>query len=279
MKQSFLLSLLISSFVIVVLIITLYGFFHEEIEIIIPSLLAMVGSLVLGFMLNSYFLREKFRLDDNVLHLTKEILHELTIPISTIQANALLLKRKLKEDEKAMKRLTRIEDSSKRLERLYEELLYSIKKEIRTVEKEKIDLPKLIKERVDALRLLQRNPFELKLELHTIVVDKIGFEKVLDNILVNAMKYSLKNQRVVIELKENILTIQDFGVGMDASELKKIYKRYYQSDTQIRGEGIGLALVKAYCADEKIRMWIESEKEVGTRVFFDLKKVIFKDKI
>jgi signal transduction histidine kinase len=276
MKKQILVSILLYLFVIVVLIVTIYGFFNEQVEIIIPSLLIMVGSLILGFMLNSYLLREKFRLDDNILDLTKEILHELTIPISTIQANSLLLKRTLKNDPKSIKRLKRIEDSSIRLERLYEELLYSIKKEIKTVAKEKIDVSVLMQERVDALKYLKRNPFSLDLKPFIVIADKIGFEKMLDNILVNAMKYSEKNKSIEIQLKNNILMVEDHGIGMNEEELKRVYKRYYQSDDTSYGEGIGLALVKAYCSDEKIKLWIESEKNVGTKVYLDLRKILYK---
>ena len=276
MKKQILVSILLYFFVMVVLIVTLYGFVNEQVEIIIPSLMIMVGSLILGFMLNSYLLREKFRLDDNVLDLTKEILHELTIPISTIQANSLLLKRTLKNDPKSMKRLQRIEDSSSRLEGLYEELLYSIKKEIRTVAKETIDVSLLVKERVDSLKYLNRNPFSVELEPLIIMADKIGFEKMLDNILVNAMKYSDKNKPIEIQLENYILMVQDHGIGMNEEELKRVYKRYFQSDDTSYGEGIGLALVKAYCGDEKIKLWIESEKNVGTKVYLDLRKILYR---
>jgi His Kinase A (phosphoacceptor) domain. len=113
------------------------------------------------------------------LHLTKEILHELNIPISTIQANTDLLKRTLKDNEKSLKRLSRIDASTSRLERLYVELVYSIKKEIHSIEKEEFLLEELIVERVEEMKLLNRNPFVLKLESHRVYVDKIGFEKVL----------------------------------------------------------------------------------------------------
>jgi signal transduction histidine kinase len=156
--------LLLIPLYLLVLVVIVYGFIYEEIEIIIPSLLILVILLILGFMFNSFLLKQKYEIDENVLHLTKEILHELAIPISTIQANTLLLRRTCAENEKSMKRLGRIDDSSKRLERLYEELLYSIKKEILTVEKEEIDLVLLIEERVKVMRLLNRNSFILDLD-------------------------------------------------------------------------------------------------------------------
>ena len=267
-------TLLLIPLYLLVLVIIVYGFHYEEIEIIIPSLLVLVILLIFGFIFNSYILKQKYEIDENVLHLTKEILHELAIPISTIQANSLLLKRTLKEDAKAMKRLTRIDDSSKRLERLYEELLYSIKKEIQTVDAQKTDLVVLIEERVNVMRLLNRNSFLLSLEETMVFVDKIGFEKMLDNILNNAMKYSNKESQIEVVLKDNMLSIQDYGIGMNKLALKNVYNRYYQSNNSNRGDGIGLALVRAYCLDEKIKINIESQEGKGTTVSLNLSQIL-----
>jgi signal transduction histidine kinase len=223
--------------------------------------------------MNAFILSEKFKVDANLLHLTKEILHELNIPLSTIQANTTLLKRTLKDNQKGLNRLSRNEDSSNPLQRLYAELVYSIKKEIHPIEKEIFDIALLIEERVAVLELLERNSFVLSLSSFKISVDKIGFEKMLDNILTNAMKYSDKHEPIFITLKDNILSIEDKGIGMDEMELLKIYDRYYQSDNHIHGEGIGLSLVKAYCDDEKIKIRITSHKGEGTKVSFNLKHV------
>ena len=96
----------------------------------------------------------------------------------------------------------------------------------------------------------------------------------LDNILTNAMKYSKKQEVITITLQDNILIVEDKGIGMDETELISIYERYYQSDNAVYGEGIGLALVKAYCDDEKIKIWISSQKNLGTKVSFNLSNVI-----
>jgi signal transduction histidine kinase len=271
MKNKILLLIFLYLFV---LIIILYGFLKEDVEVVIPALLILVILLIVGFMVNTYVLKQKYKIDDNVLHLTKEILHELAIPISTIQANTLLLRRTYTEDKKSMKRLARIDDSSKRLERLYEELLYSIKKEIRTVECERTDLVLLVKERVRVMELLNRNRFVLSLDKHSVLVDKIGFEKMLDNILNNAMKYSPKECQIEVVLRDARLTVKDHGEGMDETALKNVYNRYYQSRKSNRGEGIGLALVRAYCKDEKIEINIESKLGVGTTVTLNLSQTL-----
>ena len=249
-------------------------FFKNNVNLFLTFIFLLPLAFALGYTLNSYILSEKFKVDANLLHLTKEILHELNIPLSTIQANTTLLKRTLKENEKGLKRLSRIEDSSKRLQRLYAELVYSIKKEIHTIEKERFDVKVLVEERVAVLEQLERNLFILSLSSFNISVDKIGFEKMLDNVLTNAMKYSDKYEPIYITLKDNILSIKDKGIGMDEMELVKIYDRYYQSDNHAYGEGIGLSLVKAYCDDEKIKIRITSSKGDGTTVSFNLTNVV-----
>jgi signal transduction histidine kinase len=89
------------------------------------------------------------------------------------------------------------------------------------------------------------------------------------------MKYSDKNEPIKIVLKNNLLSISDRGIGIDETELVKIYERYYQLDYKAHGEGIGLALVKAYCDDEKIEIRIVSKKGEGTKFSFDLTSAVF----
>ncbi|RUM70534.1 MAG: sensor histidine kinase [Sulfurovum sp.] len=249
-------------------------FLHHNLNIFFITIAIFLLALAVGYTLNTYVLSAKFKVDENLLHLTKEILHELNIPLSTIQANTKLLQRTLEENEKGLKRLSRIDDSSKRLKRLYAELVYSIKKEIHTIEKEIFDVQTVVEERVSVFKLLNRNSFILSLSSFKISVDKIGFEKMLDNVLTNAMKYSEKQEPIFITLQDNILSIRDKGIGIDEIELVKIYDRYYQSDNHAYGEGIGLSLVKAYCDDEKIKIRINSNKGEGTTVNFNLNNVI-----
>jgi len=278
MNRHIFISTLLYVISIMVLLLGFYIFLEarafSQNAFIIGAWLFVLISVVFGYILNAYILSQKFKVDENLLHLTKEILHELNIPISTIQANTSLLRRTLKDNEKSLKRLSRIDASTSRLERLYAELVYSIKKEIHSIEKEEFLLEDLIIERVEEMKLLNRNPFILKLESHSINVDKIGFEKMLDNIMANAMKYSDKSSTIKIMLKEKTLSIIDQGIGMDETELISLYERYYQLDNTTYGEGIGLALVKAYCDDEKIKIRINSIKGKGTEVSLDLHYIV-----
>ena len=138
------------------------------------------------------------------------------------------------------------------------------------MEKVCFSLKGLLEERAEAFQSFDRNSFSIEVEDRMINADKIGFEKMIDNLLMNAMKYSQKHEPVSLTLKDKVLYIQDRGIGMDETELLKVYERYYQADSKKDGQGIGLALVKAYCDEEKIDIDIKSEKNVGTVISLNL---------
>ena len=245
----------------------------SESNFLIASVWVLILTAGWGYIIATHLLAPKAELDENLSQLSSEILHELNIPLSTIKANTTLLKKRT-EDEKTMKRLERIEASSLRLERLYKELVYSIKKEIDPVEKEQFSLKKLLQERIEVFEAFDRNSFDVTIEDIQLEADKIGFEKTVDNLLMNAMKYSDKESPIDITVQNNILTITDRGIGMDETQLLKVYERYYQADSKLKGEGIGLALVKSYCDEEGIAIDIKSKKEQGTSIFLNLNSLL-----
>jgi signal transduction histidine kinase len=245
----------------------------SESNFLVAAVLVLILATGWGYIIATHLLAPKAELDANLSQLSSEILHELNIPLSTIKANTTLLKKRT-EDEKSIKRLERIEASSLRLERLYKELVYSITKEINPVEKEQFSLKKLLQERIEVFEAFDRNSFSLIIEDIQLEADKIGFEKTVDNLLMNAMKYSDKESPIDILVQNNILTITDRGIGMDETQLLKIYERYYQADSKLKGEGIGLALVKAYCDAEGIIIDIKSKKGQGTSVLLNLGELV-----
>ncbi|DAB40130.1 MAG TPA: two-component sensor histidine kinase [Sulfurovum sp. UBA12169] len=246
--------------------------FNEENFLIIGGVVVVLGWGV-GHILSSHLLAPQASIDTNLSELINEVVHELNLPLSTIIANTALLK-KHTEDEKSIKRIERIEAASHRLERLYKELVYGIKKELHPIAKERVALEQLLQERVDIFEAFERNPFEMQLEACSIYVDKIGFEKMIDNLLINAMKYSPKTKPIRLTLTEKTLVIADEGMGMDETQLVRVFERYYQGDKQQEGEGIGLALVKAYCDAEGIGIQVHSQKEKGTKIILNLAKMV-----
>lgn len=203
----------------------------------------------------------------------EETLHELNIPIATIKANCSMLEKSCKE-EKAKRQIVRIEKALEQLLELYEEVEYLIKKEILKPKPQVFDAKEVIEERIEFFEDLLRYK-QLQIELHPlqISVAKVGFKKMFDNLLSNAIKYSPKGSSIKIVLKDSLLEIEDEGKGIDEKDLIKIFERYYQENDNQEGFGIGLAMVKEFCDENGIGVYIDSKPGRGTKITLDLKKV------
>lgn len=244
----------------------------NDLNFFVAGALVLLAALGWGYVLSALIFAPKKQMEDTLTSLTNDIIHELNIPLSTIKANTAMLKKTM-VDEKSLKRIKRIEDASVRLKKLYDELVYSIHKEMHIIEKERFNMQALLEERIDIFKEQKRNPFELILEPYEIEVDKIGFEQMFDNLISNAMKYSSRESPIRVTLNNDILSVEDEGVGMETTELLRVHERYYQADDNKDGKGLGLALVKAYCDEEGLEIRIKSEKGVGTTVSLKLSKV------
>jgi signal transduction histidine kinase len=232
----------------------------------VPAVMA-VGYLILGDLADG-----KQRQDKRLEMMIREVLHEINLPVSTIETNIQMLSSRIR-DTKDLKRLERIQGSADRLKHLYNLLSYNIKREISKVETERFDLDQIVRQRVAVFEDMQRNHFKLDLSHHEVLLDKIGFEQVLDNIISNSMKYSSPDTPIAISIHDSSIEVLDHGEGMDATQIARIYERYYQGDSHNPGEGIGLALVKRYCDDHGIDLKITSQPGIGTKVVLDLAKV------
>jgi len=78
-------------------------------------------------------------------------------------------------------------------------------------------------------------------------VDREAFNKMVSNLMSNALKYAVSNVVMELQLIEHNfeVRISDDGKGITESERKKIFEPFYQSDNSKAGTGIGLALTRA----------------------------------
>jgi len=256
------------------LIVTLFYFLQDTIDL--PYLAVMILALVLimGYAIAKLSiepLREQFT---QLEHFSKEILHELNLPINTIMTNTSMLKRKI-EDEKSLKRFSRIEAACGMLQERYKELDYLIKKQMHHEQIETFDVAVLVQERLKLLKPLYASAaFSEDLESISVNIDRIGLAKVIDNIIDNSVKYSPKGAVIHIQIEDKKLMIRDQGQGMDEVALFQIFDRYYQSDENALGFGIGLGLVKNYCDKYKIKLHVDSAEGEGTTMQLDFSGVI-----
>ena len=235
--------------------------------------------IMLCFVILSGVMISKLAIDPLQEHITnlqvlsKETLHELNLPISTIITNSQMIKKTL-EDEKSLKRLSRIDTACSMLQQRYNELDYMIKTQTLQEIKENIQLHELVQERIDFLSVIYGHiNFNSQLDSLEIFSDKIGLSKVIDNIIDNGVKYSKNSTHIDIKIEASTLFIQDFGCGMDEVELLQIFDKFYQSNNNIQGFGIGLNMVKRFCDKNNIGLSFKSQPNSGTTVLLNFKDI------
>ena len=239
----------------------------------------LLAVIMLCFVILSGIMISKLSIDplqehiENLQILSKETLHELNLPISTIVTNSQMIKKTL-EDEKSLKRLTRINTACSMLQQRYNELDYMIKTQTLQEIKENIQLDELIKERIDFLSVIYGH-VNFNSQLHSLEIfsDKIGLSKVIDNIIDNGVKYSKNSTNIDIKIVDSTLYIQDFGCGMDEVELLQIFDKFYQSNNNMQGFGIGLNMVKRFCDKNNIGLSFKSQPNSGTTVLLNFKDI------
>ena len=118
--------------------------------------------------------------------------------------------------------------------------------------------------------------FESQSEKLICWVDRDKLEKILNNLLSNAFKFTQSNGEIsvsVISISENDeeyaeVKISDTGIGIPGEKLERIFDRFYQVDDSSRknygGSGIGLALVKELVDLHKWEIGVESDLSKGT---------------
>lgn len=202
----------------------------------------------------------------NLQNLSKETLHELNLPISTIVTNTQMLSKSL-EDEKSIKRLARIESACEMLKQRYNELEYMIKMQSKQDINESFRVDLLVQERVTFLeKIYPQISFKLELQEMNVISDKTGLTKVIDNIIDNGVKYSQNSKNIVIKIENKSLSVEDFGIGMDEVEIVKIFDQFYQTNSSMKGFGIGLSMVKRFCDENDIALALNSSPNIGTKV-------------
>ena len=258
---------------------TFLGILHYLLVIAEVQNVLILAIIMLCFVILSGVFISKLAIDplsehvQNLQNLSKETLHELNLPISTIISNSSLLK-KSNKDEKSLKRISRIESACEMLRSRYNELDYVIKTQSRQELNEEIELKCLVEQRVDFLHSIYPHiNFKLELKETLIFNDLIGISKVIDNIIDNGVKYSKLSTTIDIKLQNHTLEIKDYGCGMDEVELLKIFDNYYQSNENIQGFGIGLSMVKRFCDTNSIQLSFKSKIAKGTTVLLKFKNI------
>jgi len=283
-QKDFLISNLIVVIFTILIVLVVYNFIttrftFDQTNFLPITLFLLILGAVLYYFLSAQLFEPLFKSEENIENHIKETLHELNTPVATIQINSKILQKK-EQDDKNIARLKRIDESCDILLNLYNQMEYNIKEQINNVSIEEFDIDDIIEK-----SMIKHNDLKGDIKItydkkaFMIVCDKNGFERVIDNLLSNAIKYNKKNGEIIISLENNILKIEDTGVGIDTQNLFHIFDKYYQENSLSNGIGLGLNIIKAYCDRYKIDIKIDSKKDEGSVFYLNLKGVKWQQKI
>ncbi len=201
------------------------------------------------------------------------ISHELKNPIGVIKVIVSDLLEN-EENKEKIEKFWQIAKQTQRLERIIQQVEYITMAQLGIYEpkNEKINPSKIIAEVIEDIEDLRKGKnisIETKISTKVINTDAFIFRTILKNLLSNAVKYSFDNSKVIIDLTDKRLVVQDFGVGVADSEKDKIFDRFYRTSTAIRmasGSGLGLSVVKHLASIANYKIEFESQHLIGTRV-------------
>ena len=243
----------------------------EEIKykMIISFLAAFLFMILIGYFISKLFLRPM----RDALHLLdrfiKDTTHELNTPITAIITNIEMIDKSLL-DEKLAKKINRIEIGAKTISNIYEDLTFVTLNNQIISNNEDLNLSNILKQRVDffkSLAIMKKITFKLNIKDDVFLFcDNKKISKLIDNLLSNAIKYNKISGTIKIVLSENSFSIEDSGKGISAENLATLFERYTRFDKSVGGFGIGLNIVSLIAKEYNLKISVESEINIGTKV-------------
>ncbi|MGB4323469.1 MAG: ATP-binding protein [Anaerolineaceae bacterium] len=202
--------------------------------------------------------------------------HELRTPLSTLHAQVEILQAKQNKGEGVPEAILSAQGKNLvRMEAIVEDLLLLAKGKQQFPE-ECVDLSQLIGEICMDLQWLAEK-HEVKLmyeaeEIQVIQANPMMIDRLIRNLIVNAIQYNKPKGVVKINLKPKpealFLSIQDSGIGIAQEDLPHIFDRFYRVDTSRSrlsgGTGLGLAIVQHIAELYKAEITVESEVAKGS---------------
>jgi len=215
--------------------------------------------------------------------LIANVSHDLRTPLSAIQgyAETLVMKAETLNDDEKLRYTNTILEGTHKIKKLVEDLFQLSKLETRQVEAhfESFSLSELLHDVVQKYELLAGQhdiTIETKIpqNLPLIYADIALIDRVLQNLIDNALKYTPQGGTVSLELhsgpKDLQVTVADTGVGIPEADLPYIFDRYRKGKAAKEGVGLGLAIVKKILELHQTDISVQSKNNQGTSFHFAL---------
>lgn len=211
-----------------------------------------------------------------------QIVHDLKNPLSSIALEAELLDARMEFCERGdvAQAVGRILRNVTFLDRLVHDLMdaCTLSNGFFSLRRTRCDLRCLLMSVIDrVVPAADRHRVFLDADdLRDILVDELRIERVIANLLDNALKYTPASAGIVIRLERTARTahfsICDAGPGLSANEIETVFEPYQRASTSVgrRGTGLGLFVSKQIVEAHGGNIGVESVRGWGARFFFAL---------
>jgi two-component system OmpR family sensor kinase len=241
---------------------------------------------------NTKELERMKKIDQMKTEFIANISHELRTPLSAIKAYSETINDSVESlDPVTLKEfMGTIIDQSDHLTFLLDQLLDFSRMERKdlNLEKSNFNIIELIKKAKESNKEKYEQhsvEIELKLPEEAVMVnaDEKRIKQVLINLISNAVKYSNKEmdeKKVIVSLEtegdEVTIAVKDNGLGIEESELDKIFNKFYRIDSsltyEVEGTGLGLAICREIIHEHGKEITVESSPGEGSVFSFKLDK-------
>lgn len=210
--------------------------------------------------------------------------HEFKTPLTAIQGFAeTLLAGAIDDPQNRGRFLGIILEHSRRLARLTDDLLKLSKMdadrldlEIRAVSPAQLIDSCLESAQPRAAEKDIRISLNMPKNLPEVAADRRRLTEVLQNLLDNAIQYTLPGGRIMVSAEVSagdvVFTLSDTGIGIPSADQPRIFERFYRVDAarsrEVGGTGLGLAIAKHLVEVHGGRIWVESEIGRGSQFHF-----------
>ena len=204
------------------------------------------------------------------------IIHDLRSHLNVITSAAQFMEHNYKDD-KNLKCIEIIKRNSFKMLKLINNLIDSnkIKNNYYKLNKKNIDIVPMIENTISCIEKFasERNInliFDTNEEECIMAIDPEAIDRVIMNLLSNAINFSNENSNIYINLvvkdKEIELSFKDEGCGISKEEKERIFDRFYQgkNNDNIEGSGIGLNLCMLFVKAHDGKIFLESEINKGS---------------
>ena len=224
-------------------------------------------------LLNSEVQKNQLLLEENRQFIA-DMVHQIRTPLTVIMANSSRIE--MKEDKELQPFINQINSSISMLSNSYEDLSYIISNDSIEYKTSNINFSNFLNERIEFFKhILEANNKTLEYNIQsnvTILMNDIELERLIDNNISNAIKHSIRNAKICINLQQisksekTILCFKSEGKSIKNPEL--LFDKNYREAHSKRSLGLGLHMVKTICDKNNIQYEVNSSNNINSFMYF-----------